>query len=128
MESIYEIKDVLNINNQKWEGALQRGIKFYIENQFLPDGSSYWRLPKRYPIEIHNQAQGIITFLKSKDYCSEAEKFAFKIADWTIKNMQSKDGHFYYQNFKYYKNKISYMRWNQTWMFLALVNLIESDK
>ena len=39
---------------------------------------------------------------------------------WSIKNMQSKKGYFYYQKNKFYKNKISYIRWTQSWMFYSL--------
>jgi hypothetical protein len=124
LESIFEIKNVLNIANESWEEALKKGISFYLENQFYPSGQSLWRLPKVYPVEIHNQSQGIITFNKLKDYHPEAREFAKKIAVWTIDNMQAKDGHFYYQKFKTHTHKISYMRWSNAWMFLALSHLI----
>ncbi len=123
LESIYEIQNLLNLENLRWEKALQKGIIFYKEQQFLSNGVSFWRLPKRYPIDIHNQAQGIITFSKLKKYVPNAESFAFDIAQWTIQKMQSRDGHFYYQNHKFYKNRISYMRWSNAWMFLALTYL-----
>jgi hypothetical protein len=115
---------VLNIENETWEDALKKGMSFYLENQFYPSGQSLWRLPKVYPVDIHNQSQGIITFNKLKDYHPEAREFAKKIAVWTIDNMQAKDGHFYYQKFKTHTHKISYMRWSNAWMFLALSHLI----
>jgi hypothetical protein len=127
LESIYEISNVLKVSNSAWENALTKGIKFYIENQFNPSGYSYWRLPKKYPIEIHNQSQGIITMLMLKDYYPRSEEFAKKIAIWTIDYMQANDGHFYYQKFKTHTNKISYMRWNNAWMFLALTYLKKSE-
>ena len=107
---------------------MKNGLKFYKEKQFFPDGSSYWRLPKKYPVEIHNQAQGIITFLKLDEYYPNSEEFALTIAKWAIKNMQAKDGHFYYQNFKLHKHKISYMRWSNAWMFIALAYLLDERK
>lgn len=128
LECINEIKQVLDIKNEKWESALTKGLKFYIEEQFHSSGRAYWRLPKKYPVEIHNQSQGIITFIKLQNYNSKASIFADTIADWTVNNMQAKDGHFYYQSHKYLKNKISYMRWNQAWMFLALTILLNSKK
>lgn len=124
LESIFEIIKILNVQNGKWEESIKKGLKFYREQQFFDNGSSYWRWPNKYPIEIHNQAQGIITFLKLKGYYPDAEKFAHTISTWTISNMQAKDGHFYYQNFKFHKHKISYMRWSNAWMFLALSELI----
>jgi hypothetical protein len=120
LESIYEIKKVLSVEDSNWDNSLRKGMEFYISQQFCESGRSYWRLPKKYPVEIHNQSQGIITLVKLKDYHPEALKFASTIANWTIENMQSKEGFFYYQIFKTHKNKISYMRWNNAWMFLAL--------
>jgi hypothetical protein len=114
------------IKKEKWEESLKKGIRFYKEKQFFPDGSSYWRWPKEYPVEIHNQAQGIITFIKLCKYYPSVEEFTSTIAKWTIKNMQAEDGHFYYQNFKFHKHKISYMRWSNAWMFLALSYLWSS--
>ena len=53
----------------------------------------------------------------SKEYLS----FAGKISDWTMDNMYDNKRHyFYYRKFKFYINKIPYMRWSQAWMFLAL--------
>jgi len=102
-------------------------MKFYREQQFFNYGSSYWRWPKKYPIEIHNQAQGVITFIKLSEYYPNSDKFASTIAKWTINNMQAKDGHFYYQKHKYNKHKISYMRWSNAWMFLALSYLLVEE-
>jgi hypothetical protein len=128
LESIYEIQNALGIKKEKWEESLKKGIKFYKEKQFYPDGSSYWRWPKKYPVEIHNQAQGIITFTKLCGYYPSVEEFASTIAKWTIKNMQAEDGHFYYQNFKFYRNKISYIRWSQSLMFLAMTLLLKYEE
>ena len=124
LDSIFEIKTMLNIEDEKWESALNKGTIFYRENQFTEKGISYWRYPKRWPIEIHNQTQGIITFLKLYDYYPTSIKFSKEIANWTINNMQAKDGHFYYQKFPFHTNKISYMRWSNAWMFLALAYLV----
>lgn len=127
LESIFEIKNCLNLKNEKWEEALKKGARFYREEQFFDNGESLWRLPQRYPVEIHNQSQGIITFAKLKDYYPGSLKFSETVAQWTIDNMQAKDGHFYYRNYRFYKNKISFMRWSNAWMFLALSRLIASS-
>jgi hypothetical protein len=39
--------------------------------------------------------------------------------------MQDKKGYFYYQKFPFFTNKISYMRWGQAWMLLAISSLLE---
>jgi len=103
--------------------ALVKGLEYYRENQFFDNGQSLWRIPKKWPVDIHNQSQGIITL---SGLCCETDqhlKFAHKIAEWTIQNMQDPKGYFYYRKFSWYINKIPYMRWSQAWMLLALVTL-----
>ena len=124
LESIFNIMNYVDNKNQKWENSIKIGLEYYRKNQFYDTGKSLWRIPKEYPVEIHNQAQGIITFNRLIDYCTDRSNFANTIANWTIDNMQDKNGYFYYQLFRTHTNKISYMRWNQAWMFLALTNII----
>ena len=128
LESLAEFMKYSKINDDKYEIALKKGLEFYRNEQFFDSGRSKWRLPKVYPVDIHNQAQGIITFSKLSYVNPDYYDFAVKIAEWTIKNMQDKTGYFYYQKHKYYTNKIPYMRWAQAWMFLALANLIASER
>lgn len=125
LESIYEIKKVLNKTSDIWDQALTKGLEYYIKEQFHESGRSYWRIPRKYPVEIHNQSQGIITLLKLNQYHSSASDFAAKIAEWTVDNMQHKKGHFYYQKFQTHTHSIPYMRWSQAWMFLALIQLTQ---
>ncbi|MDG5766333.1 glycoside hydrolase family 127 protein [Balneolales bacterium ANBcel1] len=107
---------------------LKKGLSFYKEMQFYPDGRSLWRLPRIWPVEIHNQSQGIITFSKLQNFSASYRLFAKTIAEWTIKNMQDKNGYFHYQKHKWYTIKIPYMRWSQAWMYLALTDLIYNNK
>jgi len=103
---------------------IEKGLNFYYSNQFDAKGRSLWRMPKKWPIDIHNQSQGIITFTIFKDLNDNYPRFAEKIANWTINNMQSADGRFSYQKWPILLNKVSYMRWNQAWMLLALSTLL----
>jgi rhamnogalacturonyl hydrolase YesR len=103
--------------------ALRRGAAFYRREQFTDEGRSLWRIPREWPVEIHNQAQGILTFTRLAHLDPAYLPFAETIARWTIEHMQGGDGHFYYRIGKYHTNKISYMRWAQAWMMLALTHL-----
>jgi len=123
IESIFEIKKLINISDSKWDVSIEKGLKFYRNRQFLDNGQALWRLPKKYPVDIHNQAQGIITFSKLRHFFEQYSKFANQILEWTINNMQSSSGYFYYQKRKYYRIKTPFMRWSQAWMFLALATL-----
>jgi len=114
-----------NSDNEKYTDALLKGAEFYKNEQFLPDGRCKWRYPRLWPIDIHNQAQGIITFSKLSDIRPEYLEFAKTITKWTIDNLQDESGYFYYQKWPIITNKISYMRWGQAWMLLALSTLLE---
>jgi hypothetical protein len=126
LDSIYLIKELIKAENEKWNAAIKRGADFYADQQFFRDGRSLWRWPVEYPVEIHNQSQGIITFNRLASIDVQYGLFAEKIAQWTIENMQDSTGYFYYRKMKYYTNKISFMRWSNAWMFLALSSLVKS--
>ena len=128
LETIKRICDYSEIDINKYDDQIKSGLSFYRKNQFSDEGVSYWRLPNVWPVDIHNQSQGIITFSLFQDYDPEYLYFASRIAEWTIENMQnSDDGHFYYQKWPLITNKISYMRWNQAWMMLALTIRLQSE-
>ena len=119
------IKDVIRycgIQQEVYTTAVKKGTDYYRSQQFFENGQAKWRLPKIYPVEIHNQSQGIITFSRTQVHAG----FAETIANWTIANMQDKKGFFYYRKLKNYTHKIPYMRWSQAWMFVALTELIIS--
>ena len=127
LETIKRICDYTEINISEYDIQLKSGLAFYRENQFTDAGLAYWRIPKKWPVDIHNLSQGIITFSLFKDYDSEYLNFARKIAKWTIENMQDSKGNFYYQKWPMITNKVSYMRWNQAWMMLAFTMLLQSE-
>lgn len=116
IESIEEIMRLTGKRKPEWVEAVRKGLEYYRNVQFFDDGRSLWRIPKQWPVEIHNQAQGIVTFSMFEEY----RDFASTIAEWTIKNMQDRKGYFYYQKFSWYTNKIPYMRWSNAWMAVAL--------
>ncbi len=125
IESLYRLQKYYDLNSKKEvEEAIKKGLSYYRNNQFDKDGWAYWRLPSKWPVDIHNQSQGIITFSIFKKYSEEYLPFANRIAEWTIKNMRGKSGNFFYQKWPLLNNKVNYLRWNQAWMLLALTILI----
>jgi hypothetical protein len=102
--------------------AYNRGLDFYYNKQFLPDGRGLYRYPKKYPVNIHNQAQGIVTFSRAgaAGFGDHYFDFARTIAEWTVKNMQDSAGHFYYMKYPFFKNKTPYIRWNDASMAYAM--------
>ncbi len=123
IDSLAYYRQILDDDSDQLQTAIERGLKFYFQQQFVDTGRSRWRLPKDWPVDIHNQTQGIITFSRWKDYSPEYLKFAQTIANWTIENMQHTDGHFFYKKYPTHTVKTPMMRWGQAWMHLALSEL-----
>jgi hypothetical protein len=123
LDALHDFIRILKPKALKYRNSLKNGIQFYRNEQFLPDGRCKYRWPRQWPVDMHNQAQGIITFSKVSDL-----DFAKKIAIWTIRNMQDKIGYFYFRKDEKLMNRIPYMRWSQAWMHLALSTYIEHEK
>jgi hypothetical protein len=70
-------------------------------------------------------AQSIITLLAFRDIDPGGAEFARSVYRWAMDHMWDRDGYFYYQVFPYLTNRLSYMRWSQAWMLLALAALRE---
>ena len=118
------ICDFSTADIKDYDDSIKIGLDFYIKNQFTTEGVSLWRLPKRYPVDFHNQSQGIITFATFREYDSSYFDFAQTIAEWTISNMQGIRGNFYYQKYPLIMNKTNYLRWNQGWCMVSLTTLL----
>lgn len=127
LESLFRLSEYANITSKKLSQAIKKGLDYYQKNQFDEGGRAYWRFPSKWPVDIHNQSQGIITFSKFRTLDESYLPFAQIIAEWTIKNMQDRKGNFYYQKWPFLTNKVNYLRWNQAWMLLALTTLISSE-
>lgn len=110
----------------KYEAQLSKGLNYYAKNLFLKNGVPKMYHKSVYPIDIHSCAQGIITFIESSDFQAEYKNLGLKITDWSIKNMQDKDGYFYYRIYKGgWIDKTPYIRWGQAWMLKALTCALE---
>jgi len=98
---------------------IENGLKFYLNNFFLEDGTPKYYHNKTYPIDIHCPGQLMIT-LHKLDIFANHKNLADRVLNWTITNMQDKKGYFYYQLKKGWSSKIPYMRWSNAFMFNAM--------
>ena len=106
-------------NDNKFIDQLDKGMEYYLKNFFKENGAPKYYNNSLYPIDIHSPAQ-LITTLYKTNYFGKNKNLANKVVVWTIKNMQHKNGYFYYQKNRFFTSKIPYMRWSQAWMFYAL--------
>jgi hypothetical protein len=123
LECIYEYAKYTG--DTKFQDSFNLGLDYYLNNFFESDGRSKYYHDKLYPIDIHSPAQLLVTLAKTCELKNNLD-LAKKVLDWTIQNMQSKKGYFFYQLKPIISSKISYMRWAQAWMFYALTNYFKA--
>ncbi len=105
-----------NLSTDRWDEAIEDGLAYHMRNHFLEDMTPKYYDTGLYPVDIHNFAQGIDTFLTF----GNTEK-ARALLDRAVELMWDDRKHyFYYQKKRWYKNRINYLRWSQAWMFYAL--------
>jgi rhamnogalacturonyl hydrolase YesR len=105
--------------------AYRRGLNFYVENLFLPNGAPKWMSHKIYPFDIHGAATGIGTF--SRAACYEDKSYidhARRVTKWALENMQAPEGCFHYQKGRFWTKKYTLMRWCNAWMAYGLSSLL----
>lgn len=104
------------------------GLAFYERELFTADGAPKWRNTKHYPYDIHGSAQGVITFAKASAYNPAYLARAATIAEWALNNLRAPHGGFYYQRHRFFTWELELMRWNNSWMSLALAELVSAAK
>ena len=113
--------------DHNFKKQLNSGLDYYVHTFFTKDGIPKYYNNSVYPIDIHSPAQLIITLSKLNKF-QEQKKLIGNVLNWTIENMQTDKGYFYYQIDKYFSSRIPYMRWAQAWMFYALSEyLLKTD-
>ena len=114
------------LDERKYEPQIRKGLKFYLDNFFLEDGTPKFYHNLTYPIDIHCPAQALVTLSKLRNYDSRAVLTLKKVLRWTIENMQDPQGFFYFRKGKILKNKIPYIRWGQAWMLRGLTTILRN--
>lgn len=110
----------------EFDPTLAHGFEFYRRNFFLDSGAPRYRADRTYPIDIHSVSQAMITMVDLKHLDPGNVDRAASIYQWADANMLDPGGHFHYQVWPWYTVKISYMRWSQAWMLLAIAKLLSS--
>jgi hypothetical protein len=70
-------------------------------------------------------AQSIESLASLSSEDAECLELAIKVAQWTIENMRSGDGHFYYRIYPLLNAKTPMLHWGQATMYKALALLLE---
>jgi hypothetical protein len=113
-----------NGRTQEFRPHLEQGYDFYLHHFFTEAGVPKYFHNSTYPIDAHCIAQSLITLDALSDLSSESRPRATAVFDWAMANMWDQRGFFYYRRLRFLTNRISYMRWTQAWMLLALATTI----
>jgi hypothetical protein len=107
------------MGREQYKVDLEKGIDFYENNYFGKDGAPRLYIKKSYPYDSTSAAQSLLSLSRFGKY-----DLAQKVATWSIHNLQSSNGGFYYRKNRLYTDKRIFMRWNNAWMFAGLTFLL----
>ena len=110
--------------DRSFDDCLEKGLRFYTSHFFEADGRPKYFHDNTYPIDIQCASQAIDTLATMAGEDPECLVLAMKVAEWTIDNMQAKDGHFYYRDLGWKKVKTPMLHWGQGTMVKALSVLL----
>ncbi len=106
----------------------------HYKDNFFENGEIPKLMPNRkYRIDIHSCAESIHCLSVLSEEFPEAHSLANNILQWTIHNLQDKNGYFYYGILKSrligvtFKSKIAYIRWGQAWMLKAMTTYLRTS-
>lgn len=99
----------------------EHGLKYYIDNFFLTDGTPKYYDNHVFPIDIHSPCQAIVVLTNR---LARQLPLAERIMQWMLRHMYDKRGYFYFRKGRFLSNKIPYMRWSQAWAFHALTSYL----
>jgi len=118
--SVYNITNDENVLR-----GIRKGLEFYVNNLLKNKVIPKFHHNIAYPIDIHACSESILCLSILSEIDPDAIKIAEKVAVWTVNNMQSGDGYFYYRKYRLFTSKIPYIRWGQAWMLYALSELVK---
>ncbi|EMA50482.1 MULTISPECIES: hypothetical protein [Halococcus] len=104
------------------EAAYERGLGFYREHLFEPDGAPKFEHDQSYPRDAHAAAQSILTFVRDGRETNLA--MAEKVLGWTVEHLFDEEGYFYRQQGRFLDDTTPYMRWSQAWMCYAMAAIV----
>ena len=112
--------------------AYRKGLDYYRDALFTPDGAPKWMNHKTHPHDIHGAASAILCFRRAQrflgaeipqpdpDAARAAGDMADRVAHWTLRHLYNPRGFFHYQQTRLFTKPFCLMRWGNAWMCRAL--------
>jgi hypothetical protein len=102
---------------------LDRGLDFWERELFLADGTPKYYPDRSFPIDSHNYAQAIETWLAVVPWRPQSLTLAERCAARLIERMQTPEGYIAFQQRRLWKNNVPFVRWSTAPAFRALAHL-----
>jgi hypothetical protein len=121
---LHEVPDL----KRDCESALNKGLVFYLQNLFAPDGRPRYDMRRLYPLDSYSCGQAINTLIDAAD-CAAVdiglrEKIVAllpKVVDQTLNLMLDSDGSFFTARYRLRIFRLKSLRWAQAVLTLAFV-------
>ena len=114
--------------DRTYHDAMLNGLDFYKRHFFRDDGCPRYYYNRTQPIDSQCAAQSIETLARFSDLDPSALPLAERVALWTIRNMQSRDGHFFYRVYPLVKARTAMLHWAQATTYRALTLLLRCQQ
>jgi hypothetical protein len=108
--------------------SLVTGMRAYLDRLFTADGLPMNTARTLYPMDVHSASSAIDLLVHAGDTDDRCRGRAKRVARWALENLHDPRGYFYYQQTRWYTNRIPYVRWSQAHMFNALAGLIAAEQ
>jgi hypothetical protein len=102
------------------DGAIARGLDFFLHALVDEDGAVRASPDARYPIDIHSCSSSVWALSALHDRDPRVLEAASRILDWTLAHMRREDGRFAFQRRRLFRASVPYARWSDGHMLLAL--------
>jgi hypothetical protein len=115
------------------------GLDYYRRHLFLESGAPRWMNDRTWPHDVHGSAAGILAFTRASRYLRESAaeekgdeagehlEFAGRVLKWTLENLYSGRGYFFYQKTRWMTKRFCLMRWCNAWMCRSLAYCLTSS-
>lgn len=110
--------------DKSFEDNLRRGFEFFKANFIESNGRPKYYHNRTYPIDSQCASQAIETLANFVNYDVASLELSMRVANWTMDNMQSKKGFFYYRQYPLTKARTPMLHWAQATTYRALTLLL----
>lgn len=111
--------------DDQFKEYLQNGWEYYKNTFFEANGRPKYYHNRVYPVDSQCSSQALETLANFSEYDNSALDLAKKVAEWTINNMQDKEGYFYFRQYPLnIKAKTPMLHWAQATTYKGLALLL----